>query len=182
MRVTRLVWPHRIQTLRVGLWGLVLHSLWRKELEHEPLLLKILRATIYFAMGIVETLGGLTGYYIEGVVPWLGEWHVTLQIMVEDWLGIKQDPELSQRIVDPRNRLSALEAIDESMRQAQKKTQPRTASFRRLRCTAWRFTFGLLLIGISRVGNFLGFNTGPMEIGIIARTSWMIDGSTPENN
>ena len=55
-------------------------------------------------------------------------------------------------------------------------------TIKRLRFIAWKSTFGLLLIAISRVGNFLGFNTGPMEIGIIARTSWMIDGSTPENN
>jgi hypothetical protein len=94
--------------------------LWRKELDPEPLLLKILRAAIYFAMGIVETLGGLTGYYIEGVVPWLGERHITVSIMAKEWLGIKRDPELSQRIIDPRNRLAALKVIDESMRKARR--------------------------------------------------------------
>lgn len=113
VKLTKLDPVKQKQVLRLGLLGLSLRCLWRK-----PCLLesweKPSYAVTYFCMGIFETFAGLTGYYVEGVIPRLGFYHVMFDSWLEKMLKIKRDPELSQRIVDPRFEIAALEAIEES--------------------------------------------------------------------
>ena len=92
MRIVRLDKKERGQILRVGLLGLALHALWWRDRGPMPFMQRALTAAVYFAMGVVEVLGGLTGYYIEGPVAWLGAWHVMFSLRLDYLLSGKHAP------------------------------------------------------------------------------------------
>ena len=104
----------RARLLRLGKLNLRLHNFLNCPAYDDPLWDRLFTALIYFLMGIIESLGGVTGLYFSEAVVWLGCQHAIATCKIEDWLGTEKDPELSQHIVDPRNRMAALDAIERS--------------------------------------------------------------------
>lgn len=104
----------RLAQLQMARSELLCHPLWSKKYLSDPLWERLIACPFVFLMGWINLLSGMTGLYFGEAVSWLGWQRVCLKCWVEDVFGIETDPELSQRIVDPRHRLAALDAIEKS--------------------------------------------------------------------
>jgi hypothetical protein len=108
----------RRNTLCVGKLNISFSYLRNDRALDDPLWERLLTAFFFFLMGIVQVYAGLTGVYYDQAIVWIGGWMIITTGKIERWLGVKTDPDLSRRIVDPRHKAAALEAIDKSMRLA----------------------------------------------------------------
>lgn len=108
----------RAVTLRIGKRNMLFAYLCDVPAYDSPLWDRVLTALFFFAMGVVQVFAGLTGLYSSEAIVWIGTWMVIIPWKIRKCLGVKPDPELSDRIVDPRNRIAALDAIEQSRAEA----------------------------------------------------------------
>lgn len=111
----------RIAQLRMGLMEISLSPLWSRKRRFDPWWERLAACPFVFCMGPVNLFSAITSVYFGEAIQWLGCQHVSFKILIEDTFRVEVDPEMSKRIVDPRHRLAALDAIEQSMARARRK-------------------------------------------------------------
>ena len=110
--MTRLTWPERRNMLRLAGRLMCFGYMWRGRIYEDPLWKRFMVSLRAFVIGLPKLVGALIGqYHPDAVIP-LYCWLLGLDTHIEKFLGIHKPSD--GRIVDPRHRAAALEAIEES--------------------------------------------------------------------